>query len=154
MFGIFSFSGRFVWGPIVGRFPLHRVMLVELSLSSIAVALLLGVSTTPMLFLWSAVYGLAWGGFWLLQPLMLANYFGSRNLGAIRGVNQPFMAIASGISPIAAAAIFDATGEYTWVLGLAAIGGAAGALLGFMARPPRRPRVPEPESKGSSLRSE
>jgi MFS family permease len=129
-------------------------MLVELSLSSIAVALLLGVSTTPMLFLWSAVYGLAWGGFWLLQPLMLANYFGSRNLGAIRGVNQPFMAIASGISPIAAAAIFDATGEYTWVLGLAAIGGAAGALLGFMARPPRRPRVPEPESKGSSLRSE
>ena len=138
VFGIFSFSGRFLWRPLVTRYPLHRVVLVELGMSALAVGLLLGVSTMPVLFAWSVLFGVIWGGYWLLQPLMLANYFGSQNLGAIRGFNQPFMAVASGVGPIVAAAIFDATGEYTWVLRLAAIGAGMGAAMGFLARPPRK----------------
>jgi MFS family permease len=138
VFGIFSFSGRFIWRVAVERMPLHQVLLIELSLAATAMLLLLLVSGVPMLFLWSIFYGIAWGGFWLLQPLMLANYFGSRHLGAIRGINQPFLAIASGIGPLLAAMIFDATGEYTWVLRSAAIGGAIAAVLGFFARAPQR----------------
>jgi hypothetical protein len=68
---------------------------------------------------------------------MLANYFGSRHLGAIRGINQPFLAVASGMGPLLAAIIFDATGEYTWVLRSAAMGGAIAALLSFFAHAPR-----------------
>jgi MFS family permease len=137
VFGIFSFSGRFVWRVAVERLPLHQVLLIELSLAATAILLLLSVSGTPLLFLWSVLYGVAWGGFWLLQPLMLANYFGSRHLGAIRGINQPFLAVASGMGPLLAAIIFDATGEYTWVLRSAAMGGAIAALLSFFAHAPR-----------------
>lgn len=146
VFGIFSFSGRFVWRFAVERFPLHRLVLVELGLAAAAIAALLTVSSAPALFVWSVSYGVIWGGFWLLQPLVLANYFGSEHLGAIRGANQPFLAVASGIGPIIAAVIFDATGEYTWVLGLAAIGGVVGGLFGFLARPPQTsPVAPQPE---------
>jgi len=137
VFGIFSFSARFIWRPAAGRFALHQVLPVELGLAAFGVWLLFWVSGAPVLFLWSMFYGIAWGGFWLLQPLMLANYFGSRHLGAIRGINQPFLAVASGAGPLLAAAVFDATGEYTWVLGLAAIGGGIAAMLGFFARAPR-----------------
>jgi OFA family oxalate/formate antiporter-like MFS transporter len=137
VFGVFSFSARFIWRLAVERFPLHQVLLIELGLAAFGVWLLFGVSGIPMLFLWSVFYGVAWGGFWLLQPLMLANYFGSRHLGAIRGINQPFLAVASGVGPLLAAVVFDATGEYTWVLGSAAIGGGIAAVLGFFARAPR-----------------
>ena len=150
VFGIFSFLGRFAWGIVVARVALHTAVLAELSLASIAVVVLLWVSGTPALFVWSVVYGISWGGFWLLQPLMLANYFGTRHLGAIRGVNQPFMAIGGGLGPVAAGAIFDLTGHYTWVLGLAVAGGLLAAFIGFAARPPRPRLDPPPRAEDAA----
>ena len=141
VFGIFSFSGRFLWGPAAARFPLNRLALAQLGTTTVALALLLSVSHAPLLYVWSIVYGTSTGGFWLLQPLTLANYFGARNLGAIRGFSQPFMAVASGIAPLSAAAIFDATGSYGGIMAFSAGAAALGALAAFLARPPRRVRT-------------
>lgn len=136
VFGIFSFLGRFIWAPLIRRIPLNVAVLIEMGIAAFAISILGLISTAPLLFAWSIVYGIAIGGFWLLQPLTLANYFGTRHLGAIRGFNQPFIAIASGIAPISTAAIFDATGSYAGVLIFAAVGAGVGAVLGFFAKPP------------------
>jgi MFS family permease len=138
VFGIFSFLGRFIWAPLIKRVPLNVAVLIEMGIAAFAVSILGLISTAPLLFAWSIVYGVAIGGFWLLQPLTLANYFGTRHLGAIRGFNQPFIAVASGIAPISTAAIFDATGSYAGVLIFAAVGAGVGAILGFFAKPPQR----------------
>lgn len=142
VFGIFSFSGRFVWGPASQRFPLNRLIIAQLGTTTTALLVLLSISNVPLLYLWSIIYGVSTGGFWLLQPLTLANYFGARNLGAIRGFNQPFMAVASGIAPISAAFLFDATDSYVGVMAFAASAAAIGGTLGFMSRAPK-PRVVE-----------
>lgn len=139
VFGIFSFMGRFIWTPLIKHIPLNVAVLFEMGLAAVAVSILGLITAVPLLFVWSIVYGVAIGGFWLLQPLTLANYFGTRHLGAIRGFNQPFMAVASGIAPISTAALFDATGSYAGVLLFAAVGAGVGAIFGFFARPPRVP---------------
>lgn len=136
-FGIFSFSGRFIWGPAAHRFPLNRLIIAQLGTTAISLLLLLNIANVPLLYVWSMIYGAATGGFWLLQPLTLANYFGARNLGAIRGFNQPFMAMASGIAPISAALIFDSTESYVGVMAFAASTAAIGGTLGFLSRPPK-----------------
>ncbi len=139
VFGIFSFSGRFVWGPAAHRFPLNRLIIAQLGTTTTALLVLLSISDVPLLYLWSMIYGVSTGGFWLLQPLTLANYFGARNLGAIRGFNQPFMAVASGIAPLSAALLFDSTDSYVGVMAFAASAAAIGATLGFLSRPPKAP---------------
>lgn len=141
VFGVFSFSGRFVWGPAAQRFPMNRLMIAQLGTTTTALALLLSISNVPLLYLWSMIYGVSTGGFWLLQPLTLANYFGARNLGAIRGFNQPFLAIASGIAPLSAAFLFDSTNSYVGVMVFAASAAAIGGTLGFLSRPPKAPVV-------------
>jgi MFS family permease len=144
VFGVFSFSGRFVWGPAAQRFPPNRLILAQLGTTTTALLVLLSISNVPLLYVWSMIYGVSTGGFWLLQPLTLANYFGARNLGAIRGFNQPFLAIASGIAPISAAVLFDAADSYVGVMAFAASAAAVGGTLGFMSRPPKAPKVETP----------
>jgi MFS family permease len=118
-------------------------MIAQLGTTTTALVLLLSISNVPLLYLWSMIYGVSTGGFWLLQPLTLANYFGARNLGAIRGFNQPFLAIASGIAPLSAAFLFDATDSYVGVMAFAASAAAIGGTLGFLSRPPKAPVVGE-----------
>ena len=139
VFGIFSFSGRFVWSPASQRFPLNRLIIAQLGTTAGALLILLSISNVPLLYVWSIIYGVSTGGFWLLQPLTLANYFGARNLGAIRGFSQPFMAVASGIAPISAALLFDAWDSYVGVIGFAASAAAIGGTLGFLSRAPKVP---------------
>ena len=156
VFGIFSFSGRFIWGPATHRFPLNRLIIAQLGTTTLSLLLLLSISNVPLLYVWSMIYGVATGGFWLLQPLTLANYFGAKNLGAIRGFNQPFMAVASGIAPMSAALLFDATGSYVGVMAFAASTAAIGGTLGFLSRPPKShmlkaPLVGDAESRIDSF---
>jgi MFS family permease len=151
VFGVFSFSGRFIWGPAAQRFPPHRLIIAQLSTTTTALLLLLSISNIPLLYVWSMIYGVSTGGFWLLQPLTLANYFGAKHLGAIRGLNQPFLAIASGIAPISAAALFDATDSYVGVMAFAASTAAIGGTLGFMSRAPKLPKMDTPEGKDTSM---
>jgi MFS family permease len=145
VFGIFSFSGRFVWGPASQRYPLNRLIIAQLGTTCTALLVLLSISNVPLLYVWSIIYGVSTGGFWLLQPLTLANYFGARNLGAIRGFNAPFMAVASGIAPLSAALLFDSTDSYVGVMALAASAAAIGGTLGFLSRAPKTPVSAEAE---------
>ncbi|KPK08586.1 MAG: hypothetical protein AMJ64_03045 [Betaproteobacteria bacterium SG8_39] len=79
-----------------------------------------------MLFAFAAVYGVAHGGFFTVMSPTVAEFFGTRVHGVLFGTVLMFGSIGGAIGPLAAGAVFDATGSYRLafgaLLGLALVG--------------------------------
>ncbi len=67
-------------------------------------------TTTGMAF--AVVQGVSFGGSLLAQQVILADYYGSRHLGAIRGAVLPWQMATNAIGPLAATLVFDTQGSY------------------------------------------
>ena len=102
------------------------------------VLLMLTIRSLPMAY----AFGVLWGpftGIYVLEQMILAQYFGRGSYGTISGVLGPFQTGAHGLGPIIGAVVSDATGSYKGAI--AAVAGAflLAALLIFFARPPVHP---------------
>ena len=100
-------------------------MVVQTALTAAVIVFLLTVRSPLMLFAYVVLQGLTLGGQFILQPLMVANYFGRDHLGAVRGIMRPFLTLSGAVGPVFVAGLFDATGSYrvafiavigTWIL--------------------------------------
>ena len=126
VYGLFAASARLIWGTLAERFPTRNLMVVQTALTAAVIVFLLTVVHSPvMLFAYVVIQGLTLGGQFILQPLMVANYFGREHLGAVRGMMHPFITLTGAVGPVFVAGLFDATGSYrvafiavigTWVL--------------------------------------
>ncbi|MCY4623464.1 MAG: MFS transporter [Chloroflexi bacterium] len=140
-YGVCSISVRLVWGVVAERYPVRYLLVIQALLTAVSIMLFLNITNVPTLIIAGASHGLALGGFFIMRPLIIANYFGRQNLGAINGVLRPFVTLSGAVSPLLIAGMFDIFGTYreafllatfTWVL-------AAGVV--FLAAPPRRQRT-------------
>ena len=140
-YGVCSISVRLVWGIVAERYPVRYLLVIQALLTAVSIMLFLNITNVPTLIIAGASHGLALGGFFIMRPLIIANYFGRQNLGAINGVLRPFVTLSGAVSPLLIAGMFDIFGTYreafllatfTWVL-------AAGVV--FLAAPPRRQRT-------------
>lgn len=138
VYGIFAASARLIWGTLAEGHSVRRLIVIQSLLTPAVIVLLLYVDTPALLFTYVVIQGLTLGGQFILQPLIVANYFGRAHLGAVRGIMRPFLTLSTAIGPVAVAALFDATGSYrvafmaiigTWVLA---------ALVYLLAPPPVR----------------
>ena len=84
------------------------------------------------------------GGGPLLELLLLTRAFGVANFGTILGAVAVVETIGLVMSPTAAGAIFDATGEYDWALMMLAGAFGASSVLFWVAGRRRRPILAEP----------
>ena len=64
----------------------------------------------------AVVHGAAFAGSFLMLQLLLANTFGSKSLGALRGFIVPWQMVANALGPLAATLVYDTTGSYTPIL--------------------------------------
>lgn len=62
------------------------------------------------------VHGAAFAGSLLAQQVILADYYGSRHLGAVRGVFMPWQMATNAVGPLAATLVFDTRGSYLFIL--------------------------------------
>lgn len=96
-----------------------QVVLAGFQLGMIAGTLfLVGLTSFGMGMAFAVVQGIAFGGSLLAQQVILADYYGSRHLGAIRGAVLPWQMAANAIGPLAATLVFDTQGSYViifWV---------------------------------------
>lgn len=79
---------------------------------------LVGLSNFGMGMGFAIIQGVAFAGSLLAQQVILANYYGSRHLGAIRGAVLPWQMASNAIGPLAATLVFDTQGSYAiifWV---------------------------------------
>jgi MFS family permease len=138
-YGICSISMRAVWGWVTDRYPVRYALFVQAFLTGLSVCAFFAIQDQVTLILAGAVNGLAVGGFFILRPLAVANYFGRGHLGSINGIIRPFTTVAAATSPLVVAALYDFTGGYQVAFGLIAACWFIAGCAVVLAQPPRVP---------------
>ena len=138
-YGICSISMRAVWGWVTDRYPVRFALSVQALLTGLSVCGFFLIEDQVTLILAGAANGLAVGGFFILRPLAVANYFGRGHLGSINGIIRPFTTIAAATSPLIVAALYDLSGSYEMGFGLVAVCWFVAACAVLLARPPAVP---------------
>lgn len=136
VYAIVSIPGRFIWGFLAERIPLRYVYSSQSLITAFACLAFLFVPGALALFLAAMLMGVGMGGYFILQPLILPDYFGRRHLGAIVGASRPFTTIATAAGPILVAFLYDTFGSYTWSFITIAIAWGISALASYFAVPP------------------
>lgn len=135
--GGMSILGRGGIGYIAQRISLIR--LYKLSVLVMAASYLLWLPFTGYgwLVAFAATLGLGYGVRIALTPVVLIEFFGVGNLGAVLGVFFTASSISAICGPLVAGLIIDQTGHYQWGVAFA----LAMGVLGFIAVAPLRPRA-------------
>jgi OFA family oxalate/formate antiporter-like MFS transporter len=151
MYGVFTVGTRLIWGTMAGRSPVRYLLALELFLASVTIVLGMFIQNMGMLFAFTITHGIAIGGYFILQPLIVANYFGRQHLGAVNGTMRPFMTASHAISPFMVASLFDLTDSYRLSFIVVMFTWFFAAITIFWAKPPivRKPSTEELTSGGN-----
>ncbi|MDE2803436.1 MAG: MFS transporter [Chloroflexota bacterium] len=102
-------------GLLVERIPVQAVLGGFQLGMAVGTLMLIWLGNLPMGLTFAVIQGTAFGGSLLAQQVILADYYGSRHLGAIRGAVLPWQMASNAIGPLAATLVFDTQGSYTIV---------------------------------------
>ena len=113
-----SAIGKIAGGWLADRFGSLRMMRVALLLGTAALALLPAAATGAFLVGFVALYGTALGAYVAVTPALAHEILGEHRFGTLFGVLQLIAMLAAAVGPVAAGALFDATGGYAEAMGL------------------------------------
>ena len=143
--------GSVFWGWLLDRAPGQAVYAASAVWVGLAALMFLLVDSPGMAFVAATVFGIGLGGLIVVPPVVIAQYFGRRSLGAIRGVTEPFVSGGQAIGAVGAGLIYDASGSYTATFPVFTAAAVAGAALILLARRPVW-RSAEPALAGEASR--
>lgn len=128
-FSVAGIAGGLLAGPVALRWSSRSVFAAALLMQGGAVVLL-GQASTPIAAVGAALlYGLPFGAAIPLANTVVADCFGRRALGTIRGSIEPAQLPMMALGPLAASIWFDASGSYDGAVALV----AAAFILGAVA---------------------
>ncbi len=104
-----SIVGKFLFGFLSDRFKATRVMLFGAALMFASTLVLLNLSAETVL-LFAIPFGLTYGGIFVLLQLLVADYFGLKNLGTILGAVTVIETIGGAAGTRITGIIADANG--------------------------------------------
>ena len=133
-----AISMRFGWGFMTTRMTARHAFMLQCTIAGLAVLLLFFVANVPMLIVTMMLVGFGFGGFWVLQGVMIADYFGRKHISGVRGLIQPPQTMAGSSGPLILGLIFDNTGTYAWVFAFVVAAWGLSVVATYFARP--RPR--------------
>ena len=110
--GALSIAGRFIMGAAGDKVGNRNALIICFGCLTMGTVWLQFADRLWMLYLFAGVHGFAHGGFFALIAPILADYFGTRDQGAILGVVIFISNLGSAIGPVLAGYIFDMTGSY------------------------------------------
>jgi sugar phosphate permease len=128
-----SIIGRLLMGWLADRFPKKYVMLLIYTLVSLAIPLLYFVSAPGVIYIFAIVFGIAFGGDYMIIPLMAAELFGLKVMGRVMGIILTADGLAEALAPMLVGYLYDQSKNYVngfaALIGLAVIGAIAIAML-------------------------
>jgi sugar phosphate permease len=128
-----SIIGRLLMGWLADRYPKKYIMLLIYTLVSLAIPLLYFSSTAGVIYLFAIVFGIAFGGDYMIIPLMAAELFGLRVMGRVMGIILTADGLAEALSPMLVGYLRDQSNSYAngfaALIILAVVGAIAIALL-------------------------
>jgi MFS family permease len=148
VYGLLNITSRVLWGILVPRFPIRRLMIAHAFAAGAGVAFLVFVVDGSItLFIWAVYQGLVLGVFFSLHTMICADFFGRPHIGAIRGAMLPPTSLARAGGPLLLSALRDARGSYEAAFVLVLGGWGIMAALTFLSRKPTPAQVPELDSQ-------
>jgi len=127
--GIASIAGRIAFGRLSDVIGMKPALIISFALLSIDFMWLLVAREAWMLYLFAAVFGIAYGTIEVLQSPLMAELFGLNSLGSILGASTAFASIGFTIGAVLAGYIFDITGSYNIAFLICIAMGLIGTIL-------------------------
>ena len=112
MLCVFSIPARIGFGKLGDIMDKRYIVMMGAGLQAVAFVVLLQTTSLAMLYLYSAVVGIAAGGLTPILPGLVADYFGRRHFGAIYGATEMVTTLGQMAGPVYGGWIYDTTGSY------------------------------------------
>jgi sugar phosphate permease len=129
-------AGSLFTGFLSERITARRTLVGILAMMSLGFIGLLQVNTAWEAIAWAIYYGLSFGGMFILQQVIFADFYGRDNVGAIRGIVWPIQMVFNATGPFIAAIFSDALGSYTLIFLIFAGLVMIASVLILLAKPP------------------
>jgi len=141
-----SAVGSIFWGVVAERLPVRFAYAgVGLFLGAVAMLFLI-VDNTLLAFVVATLFGFGLGGLLVVPSVLVADYFGRRSLGAVRGFIEPWTGGGQAAGALGAGLIFDVTGDYRAVFPVLTAFAIVSALSILLTPAPRKyPASPDSE---------
>ncbi len=137
LLALFNGLGRVVWGTVAGKIGPKISFVVMALLQAGMMFLLLGMGSAPGTLTIAACWvGFNFGGNFAIFPLLTADFFGVKNLGANYGVVFTAYGIGGIVGPLLAGMIWDTLGSYQWAFIPAGAACLFAMLLGLLLKAP------------------
>jgi MFS family permease len=107
-----SILGRISTGYLCDRVSVKYAATLFFVLQAIALLLLISAGTRASVPAFIAIFGLAMGGLFVLEPLVIREYFGLGSFASIYGGLWAFETFGWGAGPYITGYVFDRTGSY------------------------------------------
>jgi len=134
--GGLSIVGRIVLGSAADRFGNRRVFIIGFILMAATLFWLVPAKEAWELYLFAAVFGLAFGGCITSESPLVARLFGLSSHGLILGVvNLLGFTLGAAVGPLIAGYIFDMTSSYQLAFIVTAATGVVGLILTVLLKP-------------------
>lgn len=134
----FGMIGKVVWGAIGEKITGRNALMCSFSVTIVGVMLMYNPIAGPLFWIAVAVFGFGMGAFGPLYTMIIQDFFGLRNYGAIYGLQSLTGVISFGAGPIMGGLSYDLAGTYKPIFLAASIGIALGVLL--LTRLPNKKR--------------
>jgi len=144
LLALFNGLGRVVWGTVSQKLGARGALILMTLLQGCMMFVLLGMgSHTVTLGIAACWIGFNFGGNFALFPLLTAENFGTKNLGANYGAVFTAYGIGGILGPILSGRVWDLLGSYQWAFVPA--GGACllAMALAILLRPPHKTAKPQ-----------
>ena len=134
-----NIPSRLAGGFFGDRMPKNLVAAFSMVLTAVSV-FVLGVATSAqMAFVYAVLYGIGWGIRTPVMNAMQGEYFGLKSQGVIRGWLQSLSILITIAAPVLAGYMADIQGNYRMTFIVMSFVMLAGAVLVFLATPPKPP---------------
>jgi len=100
------------WGFLLERVHVRYAAMLMCVFQGVACVIIIVAKTFPMAVVFGLVYGIGQAGWAVILNLIIADYFGRRHAGAIRGFTSPFRLLGP-FGPVFTGYVRDITGSYT-----------------------------------------
>ena len=134
----FGMIGKVVWGAIGEKITGRNALMCSFTVTIVGVMLIYNPIAGPLFWIAVAVFGFGMGAFGPLYTMIIQDFFGLRNYGAIYGLQSLTGVISFGAGPIMGGLSYDLAGTYKPIFLAASIGIALGVLL--LTRLPNKKR--------------
>lgn len=110
--GVFNILGRVTGGFLSDKFGVARSLTALFSLQMISLFLFSVSGNLWGIYPVSLLFGLAYGGWAMILPVVANEFFGRAHSGTIMGLFETVTGFGGAIGPYVAGYIFDLTGKY------------------------------------------